>query len=165
MKRCLVYSGLPGSGKSRHIASLVSSLNSNEDYYDNDLGFFRTKSAVIVSADHYFLDSEGVYRFDPTLIGDAHKNCMKRFLLAVGSDEPLVIVDNTNTCAYEIAPYVAIAEAFDYDVAIVRVMAKTETCTLRNVHGVPGTTIGAMSEAMRRETLPPWWRVIKKNSD
>lgn len=159
MKHCLIMRGLPGSGKGHWVRNLNLCLK-EAGHYNVDLGLrVSAESAVVVSADDYFTDSDGVYRFDPMQIGTAHTECMKRFLLAVGSDEPLVIVDNTNICAFEISPYAAVAAAMGYETRIIQIKADVETCIQRNLHRVAGHVIGGMQEALRRETLPPWWAI------
>lgn len=164
-KVCLVFRALPGAGKNFVIANLLANLKSR-GYYDLSLGLrLEGDKATVVSADDYFTDSEGIYRFDMFQIGEAHKDCMKRFLLAVGSGDDLVIVNNTNVNAVEIAPYMQVANAFDYETYIVHVMAKIEDCIRRNVHGVPAHTIGGMRESMVRERLPDYWKVIKVMND
>lgn len=54
--------GLPGSGKS----TLVNLL---ERIYAG--------SVAVCSADHYFIDSHGVYNFNRDKIGDAHRVCQQ----------------------------------------------------------------------------------------
>ena len=83
--------GLPGSGKS----FLVNALT--EMY--NDL------NPVICSADSYFYDTHGIYRFDPGRIQDAHEHSQNIFQNALKEGKKIVIVDNTNVLAWEMKPY------------------------------------------------------------
>lgn len=132
MKRVVIFRGLPGSGKS----TLAKRLG----------GF-------IVSADNYFVRN-GVYKFDPTKLGDAHVECMRSFLYAVGMDMQLVVVDNTNTRLMELNPYRMVALAHGYDVEIHRVICDPVTALKRGIHGVPGMTIASMERNF--ESLPPF---------
>lgn len=88
-----ILSGISGSGKSTYA---------------------RRHRGVIVSADDYFV-RDGAYRFNPARLSSAHATCFARYLGALDDGHPLVIVDNTNTTAVEIAPYVLAAQAKGYD--------------------------------------------------
>lgn len=118
--------------------------------------------AVVSSANHYFLDDGGVYRFDPTKLGEAHGACLRSFVSAVQSGAPCVVVDNTNTTLVELAPYVSLARAYGYSVEVVRVRCNVGVATGRNTHGVGAGTVQGMHdriEAMFRAGLPPFWGV------
>lgn len=141
MKKVFCMRGLPGSGKDTYI---------NERWN-------RDKIAVC-SADDFFIVN-GEYRFDFSKLGAAHVACMQKFLKAVASDVETVVVSNTNINMLEISPYAAVAAAMGYEFEIIELKAKIEHCVARNSHGVPAHQIGAMSEAMRREVIPPWWNV------
>lgn len=98
--------------------------------------------AKIVSADAYFETSAG-YRFDASRLADAHTECFRQFLRAVDEGDE-VIVDNTNTDAIDVAPYVAVARAHGMQSVVVRMpatLADVETLAGRNAHGVHATVI------------------------
>lgn len=136
-----ILSGLPGSGKST---------------------WARRQGAIVVSADHFFTGTDGVYRFDPALIGAAHGACLRNFAdLVVASGVDHVIVDNTNLSAVEIAPYYALAQAYGREVKVLRVRCDAWTAFERNTHGVSEDTFRKMiaADARLAETLPPWWTV------
>lgn len=145
MKRLFIMRGTSGAGKSTWVRNVVETEKTPVE---------------VCSADDYFLQ-DGKYTFDLTKIGEAHKACFSKFLMAVSSDKPIVIVDNTGIKVWEISPYVLAGETFGYDVKIVEVKAPLNLCCERNVHGVPAYEIGRMAESMRRETLPPMWKVIE----
>lgn len=142
----VVMRGLPGSGKSTYTASIAGEV-------------------VVCSADFFFM-VEGEYRFDPTKIGSAHRACLQSYVeaLGIGSVKPssrrTVVVDNTNTSAIEIAPYIALAQAYGIPVKIVEVRTSLSDRELseRNCHGVPEMVIGAMRKTMG-SPLPSWWEV------
>lgn len=139
MGKVIILSGVSGSGKSS---------------FANGLG--RTYK---VSADYFFLVS-GEYRFDPAKLADAHAFCFRSFLSAMREGFETIVVDNTNTTAVEIAPYVLGAQAHDYSVQIITVAVPEdalEACAARNAHGVSLQGIRAQWERLQSRQLPPWW--------
>jgi predicted kinase len=144
MKTVHILSGLPGSGKSTWARNFSSQL------------------ITIVSADHYF-ERTGKYEFDPKLLGAAHSFCMKMFVGAVALyNHDVVIVDNTNTTALEMAPYVSVARAFDYNVEIHRFHVDPEISFKRNTHSVPMASIQNMKRNLDNLEIPPYWKVEVK---
>lgn len=142
--KVIIMRGLPGSGKSTWLRA---------SYPD----------AVVCSADHYHIGNDGVYRFDPTLAGRAHVECLRKFHNAVTDPEVqkavgILAVDNTNLTAWEIAPYYRLAELFALEVEIVRLETNPWRCTVRNVHQVPEGTVFRMYQTLLNEVLPPWWK-------
>lgn len=74
--------------------------------------------AIIISTDDFFT-AEGQYKFDPKRLGEFHSANVKRAEDAMVEKCPCVIVDNTNTQAWEMRPYVELAMTHDYTVKIV----------------------------------------------
>lgn len=122
MKRVIIMRGLPGSGKSTEAKKF---------------------DGVVVSADDYFMIN-GVYRFNPAKIGDAHISCMRRFLNLIDAGLSPIVVDNTNISIFEVNPYRLVAQAMGYEVEVVHVVCDAMTCAKRNTHGVPLSTIQRM---------------------
>jgi predicted kinase len=144
MKKVLIMRGIPGSGKSTFAAKRVEEAQAQG---------VRTE---VCSADDYFLDSEGHYRFDANQLPAAHARSFKLFMLAVTlppDGDLLVVVDNTNTRAWELAPYIQLARTCGFDVEIVRFHADPSFVGPRNVHGCPQVAIDRMAKGM--EKLPP----------
>ena len=117
--------------------------------------------AVIFSADNYFLRN-GEYKFDPKKLTEAHQWCMRQFteaclFLANHPDaEPnLLVVDNTNTQLWEMAPYVQVAAAMGAEVEVIRCVVDPHLAARRNAHGVPETAVNGMHKRLEKP-LPFW---------
>lgn len=142
MTKVFVYSGLPGSGKSTLIKE-------------------RHPGAFVFSADNFFM-KDGEYAFDPAKIGQAHADCFRRFIeclkmgVAMGSDD-VVVVDNTNTTAVEISPYMLAADAFGAQAEVVTVKCDPMVAHARNTHGVPEEAQKALAAQLDERKLMPWW--------
>lgn len=138
--KVVIMRGLPGSGKSH--------------YAKNNF-----PGAITLSSDHYFINSDGEYVYDPAKIGSAHAWCFKSFIkcLTEASSSDVLVVDNTNISAVEIAPYVMAANAFGVrDVHIITVECDPIKAHSRNAHGVPLETVQKMAAGLELP-LPPWW--------
>lgn len=149
MRKAIILTGLPGSGKSTIAEQLVAA------------------GAAACSADYYFI-KEGVYRYVPAEIGLAHAACMRAFVNHITGNVVInvahdadIVVDNTNTTSVEIAPYVAVANAFGWEHEIIRVECDPEVAFARQTHGVSRATFHHMERNLK-QPLPPWWNVVKK---
>ena len=150
MKQVIIMSGVSGSGKSTSAAKLASKLG----------------DVLIVSADNFFNTDEG-YMFDPSKLPQAHQDCFRRYLNALGWDDTgvsipynTIVVDNTNLSAWEISPYLQAGETSGYKVKIVRVNADEKLAWERNVHNVPGSVYNRQLLSFRKKNIMPWWNVV-----
>lgn len=132
--KVIILRGVPGSGKSTE----------SKKYPD----------AYVVSADHYFIGKDGIYRFDMNKIASAHGQCKSRFEAALSEKKPVVVVDNTNTTVKELKFYVETARRAGYAVEIVRIDCDPEIAAARNVHGVPKASVLKMAERLAASKLP-----------
>jgi predicted kinase len=127
MKTLYIMRGLPGSGKSTEAAKI---------------------GGVICSADDHFVVN-GVYAFDPKQLGEAHARCKAKAQGAMRRGEAVVVVDNTNTQAWEARDYRQMARDLGYKVEVVEVGERTpeaiELYAERNTHGVPKAAIERMA--------------------
>ena len=158
MKKVIIMVGLPGSGKSTYIKTIL-----REHPY-----------AEIFSADDYMIDTIGNYHFDPNRLGACHSACLYEFTNKItfedrndnlfNSDydsvhDSVLIVDNTNLTNIERAPYISLALAFEYEVEVITVQAKGLTMAdlaKRNVHGVSEETLQRMVDKQDAELWAPW---------
>ena len=147
----IVLQGVSGSGKS----SYVNAFNGPK---------------ASCSADDYFVQDSG-YRFNPAQLGEAHAWCLRRFIYQLstytGGDSSLtVLVDNTNTAAIEIAPYMAIAAAYNVPAKIVTIECDLDLAFRRNQHNVPMSTIQKQAARIKQShsQFPKHWEreIIRK---
>lgn len=105
-KVLMLCRGIPGSGKT----TFAKILGSNY-YYE---------------ADMFFIDENGVYKFEPSKIKDAHKWCQDRVKTDMSLGLPKIVVSNTFTQEWEMEPYFELAKEFGY---------KTFSIVVENRHG------------------------------
>lgn len=124
----LLIRGLPGSGKTT-LAESIRELNHRD--------------CTIHSADDYFVDDNGVYRFDPNKLRHAHAQCEATVNNSMRWNTALVLVHNTFTRDSEMMNYYALAELHGYT-------CKTIICENRHegesIHGVPSATLEKMRD-------------------
>jgi len=146
-----IMCGISGAGKSTYI-----------------LNNFPT--ATVVSADSFFTDKAGNYCFDPTKIGEAHAECLRDFVGMVSCGyhfQDCLVVDNTNCTVAEIAPYAALAQAYNWDLEIIILECDPGVAYYRNGHGAPFHVCEEQAEqlATLADSLPPWWPVTRVKVD
>lgn len=137
-KKLNIMRGCSGSGKSTYIRM----------HFPN---------AFICSADHYFM-KDGHYQFDGKDINKAHQTCFVKFIEAVMDGVEDIVVDNTHTQAWELAPYVQGGGSFGYEVEIHTLIVDPEIAAKRNVHGVRLRDVKRHAQNIERAWLPPWWK-------
>lgn len=101
-KTLILMRGISGSGKS----TLAKKLHA-------DLG------GVIYSTDDFFVDpNSGEYLFDISKLSENHEKNKQRTAEAMRQGISPIIVDNTNTRIWEMAPYVRMADQYGYKTEI-----------------------------------------------
>ena len=123
MKTLILIRGLPGSGKTT-LAKNMSGCDSATTFH--------------FEADQYFY-KDGVYRFNPSKLKDAHELCQYNTSLMLRSyNDVTVIVANTFTTLKEMDYYFNL----DFDrLQIIDVQKQ-----FKSVHGVPEETIKKMKD-------------------
>lgn len=111
--------GLPGAGKSTIGKNL---------------------KLVNFEADQYFMQ-DGVYKFDPSKIKDAHEWCQSRVKNCMIEGIKDISVSNTFTQEWEMKAYVDMASAYGYTVFSIVVENRHGG---KNVHNVPTETLEKM---------------------
>lgn len=117
--------GLPGSGKSTIARE------------------YTARGYIHIEADDFFVRAgHGVYDFERSLLGHAHRLCRSYLTAALMCGEDVVIA-NTFSRRWEMDSYLAICAEFGATVT-----EETATCTYADVHDVPQEIITRMRE---------WW--------
>lgn len=140
MKRAIILRGLPGSGKST-LANEIAKLRDD---------------CVIFNADAYHYVGQE-YRYNPDRAGWAHSQCLRSFIEDAMAGQATLIVDNTNTSAMQMLPYIRVAEAFGYSVWIVEIKSSILQSIKYNIHRVPEEAICRMAMGLSKG-LPPGYQ-------
>jgi predicted kinase len=121
MKKLFLFRGCPGSGKSTAAEALCEN---------------------VVSADDYFTNEAGVYKFEGTKIKQAHEYCAMKTaaIMTTGED---VAVANTFTRKWEMQRYYDMAREMGYMVFSMIVENRHEG---ENVHNVPEGAVQKMRD-------------------
>ena len=92
-------------------------------------------------ADQFFTVN-GEYRFEPTMLKQAHEDCITRvdFAMMCG-DYTRVIVSNTFTRVWEFQPYLDMARARGWRVSVIHMETRHA-----NNHGVPEESVQRMAD-------------------
>ncbi|XP_039301294.1 uncharacterized protein LOC120356421 [Nilaparvata lugens] len=144
IKVIVLLRGCPGSGKSYMAEKIISNVNKIRPEIELQL-----KNHVF-STDDYFMTPRYGYRFDPKMLPGAHIWNQNRAGKALMQNVNPVIIDNTNTQTWEMAPYVQAGVQYGYVVEILEPETKWKfneyELFRRNIHGVPRVNIKNMLE-------------------
>jgi len=105
--------------------------------------FAKQLTSNVFEADHYFIDNEGNYNFDPSKIKDAHKDCQDNVRYAMESSISKIAVSNTFTQEWEMEPYFELAKKYGYKTFSIIVENRHGGV---NQHGVPEDKIQMMKD-------------------
>ncbi|XP_042541298.1 uncharacterized protein LOC122112540 isoform X2 [Dipodomys spectabilis] len=130
-KLLILLRGLPGSGKTTLSRILLG----------------QSRDGIVFSTDDYFHHQDG-YRYNVNQLGDAHDWNQNRAKQAIDQGRSPVIIDNTNTQAWEMKPYVEMAIGKGYRVEFHEPETwwkfDPEELEKRNKHGVSRKKIAQM---------------------
>lgn len=138
-KLLIIMRGIPGSGKS----TLAKQLG---------------KNGVVYSTDDFFINSQGEYVFNPSLLGKNHELNVNRTKEAMIQGVSPIVVDNTNINARAIKPYVYLANELGYRVEFREPETPwkfdAEELAKRNTHNVPLASIQNMIKNFDHSLTP-----------
>lgn len=122
MSELFLLRGVSGSGKS----TLANALG-----------------GVAVAADDYHTDSEGNYKFDPSMIVTAHDWCFGTMVEYMDVSVPRIIIHNTFTSEKHLQPYIDAGKLYGYQVTVLVVENRHGNS---DIHNVP-------EEALQRQEM------------
>ena len=120
-KVLFIVRGLPGSGKST-LAKMLCPQDS------------------ICEADKFFYKA-GQYQFDAKKLPQAHEWCKGQVEARMQMSEDRIVVSNTFTKEWEMAPYFELAQKFDYKVICLVVENRHGS---QSIHNVPTESVDKM---------------------
>lgn len=109
----ILFRGLPGAGKTT---------------------IARTLCQTVLSADDYFVQPDGSYRFDPDAIAAAHRQCLSNAAAAIRLGIARIAIANTFTTIAEMDPYFRLAH--QHGIAIASLIVENYHGS-ESVHDVP----------------------------
>lgn len=112
--------GIPGSGKSTLGDVILQTTQSNNQ--------------DVLSADNFFNDDKGNYNFDVTKLKEAHNWCQQKCAERMKLEFSKIVVANTFTQEWEMAPYFEMADRYKYRIHTVIVENRHDG---KNIHEVP----------------------------
>jgi predicted kinase len=146
MAKVTVLRGVPGAGKSTYLRTLPQ--------------------AQVVSRDQFFIDGDGVFRFQASRAAEAKARCLRAYAAALVEGHQHVVVDDTNLTLLELAPYCALALASGYDLEVLTLQIEPEIAMARCGRDLSADCMRRMVERLDQASaeLPPYWphRVVTR---
>jgi len=139
----IMVSSIPGGGKTTFTKELLR----------------QNPEGVAVSADDYFVGSDGKYRYIKDGVHLAHKRCQNLFAYHVDRGTPLIIVDNTNLESKHMVYYHDLAERMGYSFMVVRLNCDPADAFFRQRHNVPEDEFAKMVAMWNKRDVRDEWEV------
>jgi predicted ABC-type ATPase len=167
MRKVDIVSGVSGSGKTMLVGKLMLAYTQSLGLTFDEIARLprsdKRATAALCSADLFFQGEGGSYNFDASKLSEAHGACFKSYIESMQNRTEYICVDNTNTTAEEIAPYILGAQAYGYTPEIHTIIVPPTSENVvrlsdRNRHGVSPNTIAAQLERLASRKLLPWWK-------
>jgi len=128
-KTLIILRGLPGSGKT-YLAKQLTAQN-----------------GIVLSTDDYFMEN-GVYKFNPKKLKEAHLWNQQRAKEAMENGESLIVIDNCNIRKWEAKPYSKAGQLYGYTITFQSVESPwkfhLDELMRRTSHGVPRNIVERM---------------------
>lgn len=120
-KDVYVLRGVPGCGKSTLAETLIRIADA------------ASKTTKVCSADQFWIDDDGEYKFDMRRLREAHEWCREQYSQALADGVEFIIVDNTNTQLKEMQHYLEEGRGAGYRVTTLIVENRHEGESTHNV--------------------------------
>ncbi|XP_004526094.1 NEDD4-binding protein 2 [Ceratitis capitata] len=156
-KVMVLLRGAPGSGKSFLAKSMIERLVPLNDQY--------TLNDFIFSSDDYFYNCSGVYKWQKTLLDQAHEFNQRQVLERTRAGWSPIFIDNTNIKLWEMMPYVQMAVQNGYVIEILEPKTSWRyspgKLALKNKHKVPAEKIKTMLNNFEKGTVNDLLKMLK----
>ncbi|KAK3593508.1 hypothetical protein CHS0354_037031 [Potamilus streckersoni] len=145
-KTMFIMRGLPGSGKSTIVREIQKTY----------------PGTGVCSADNFFIGEDGIYRFDSSLLSDAHNHCHVIAESKCKESCRVIVIDNTNIMKWEMAPYLKLAhDSYHYIPVIVEPITSwrkdPEELAKKNSHNVAINLIQHKVNKLDDQRLTPFY--------
>lgn len=165
MRKVIVLSGCSGSGKSEYVKKFGKIAGPSHavpiDVTPEHVSLSEGDYVGIVSADTFFINAEGEYKFEGAKLPEAHALCFRSFIRALQTKSfyhQYLFVDNTNTTTVEIAPYMLAASAFGWPAEVLTFMFQTPVPDIRPTFDKKTKKLERLDNVGTR----PFWREPKE---
>lgn len=144
--RIIIMCGISGSGKSTYVKKHFPLANT-------------------ISVDHYLEykteHNSPESRYSIKELRKAHGVCLAQFAhkLKYAVNDDIFVIDNANTTVLGIAPYAALADAYNIEPEIIILDCDPEVAYKRNQHNISRKDIVAQYEriSLMKERWSSWW--------
>lgn len=105
------------------------------------------ENTVVCTADDFFNQPDGTYRYDASKIHEAHRECKLKFVGALFQNTKCIIVANTNTTEKEFGAYAELAKDCGYNIVYLVLENRHGN---NDIHNVPSEHKKGQKERLAR---------------